>query len=411
MELSLTIKVKLKLSNPKDALAFQEVCEQYRQAGIYVSDYVFHQNFELNSIKLNEVLYHDVRQRFHLKSQLTQSTFRTVTARYKAVQTQLRRNPNKYDSGKKDGDGKEVHMQVQKDLNWLWHPILFSQPQADLVRNRDWSIFDNGKTFSINTLKGRVKCGFFLNGFEEYFDGTWAFGLAKLVKSGKHWFLHISVKKEIAEMELTDVKHVVGIDRGLRQLVTTYDEKDKTTFFNGNAVLKKRRHYKELRRSLQARNTRNSKRRIRKMESRENRWMADVNHCLSKTLVFLYGSDTVFVLEDLIGVRFATEQVAKSQRYEHVSWAFFQFGQMLTYKANKVGSMVVEVSAAYTSQRCPKCGTIKKSNRDTHNHEYHCPCGYRSNDDRVGAMNIKQLGTEYVSGVANPKFEKQQANS
>ena len=79
MELSLTIKVKLKLSNPKDALAFQEVCEQYRQAGIYVSDYVFHQNFELNSIKLNEVLYHDVRQRFHLKSQLTQSTFRTVT--------------------------------------------------------------------------------------------------------------------------------------------------------------------------------------------------------------------------------------------------------------------------------------------------------------------------------------------
>jgi transposase len=117
------------------------------------------------------------------------------------------------------------------------------------------------------------------------------------------------------------------------------------------------------------------------------------------------------VLEDLIGVRFATEQVAKSQRYEHVSWAFFQFGQMLTYKANKVGSMVVEVSAAYTSQRCPKCGTIKKSNRDTHNHEYHCPCGYRSNDDRVAAMNIQQLGTQYVSGVENPKFEKQKANS
>ena len=147
------------------------------------------------------------------------------------------------------------------------------------------------------------------------------------------------------------------------------------------------------------------------MESRENRWMADVNHCLSKTLVSTYGSDTVFVLEDLVGVRFATEQVAKAQRYEQVSWAFFQFGQMLTYKANKVGSMVVEVSAAYTSQRCPKCGTIKKSNRDKHHHEYHCPCGYLSNDDRVGAMNIQQLGTQYVSGVENPKFEKQKANS
>jgi putative transposase len=73
--------------------------------------------------------------------------------------------------------------------------------------------------------------------------------------------------------------------------------------------------------------------------------------------------------------------------------------------------MVVEVGAAYTSQRCPKCGTIKKSNRDHHNHEYHCQCGYRSNDDRVGAMNIQQLGTQYVSGVKNPKFEKQKANS
>ena len=31
-------------------------------------------------------------------------------------------------------------MQVQKDLNWLWHPILFSQPQADLVRNRDCAL-------------------------------------------------------------------------------------------------------------------------------------------------------------------------------------------------------------------------------------------------------------------------------
>ena len=118
VELNLMIKAKLNLSDPKDALAFQEVCEQYRQACNYVSDYVFNHNFELNSVKLNKDLYHDVRQRFHLKSQLTQSTFRTVTARYKTVQTQLRRNSNKYDSGKKDGAGKPVYTHEQKDLNW-----------------------------------------------------------------------------------------------------------------------------------------------------------------------------------------------------------------------------------------------------------------------------------------------------
>ncbi|NYA62920.1 transposase, partial [Lactobacillus salivarius] len=39
-------------------------------------------------------------------------------------------------------------------------------------------------------------------------------------------------------------------------------------------------------------------------------------------------------------------------------------------------------------------------------HEYHCDnCGYRSNDDRIGAMNIQLLGTQYISGQEQPKFE------
>lgn len=33
-------------------------------------------------------------------------------------------------------------------------------------------------------------------------------------------------------------------------------------------------------------------------------------------------------------------------------------------------------------------------------------CGYRSNDDRIGAMNIQELGKQYVSGVTAPKFKK-----
>ncbi|CDI41805.1 IS607 family transposase ISLasa12 [Lactobacillus helveticus CIRM-BIA 953] len=31
-------------------------------------------------------------------------------------------------------------------------------------------------------------------------------------------------------------------------------------------------------------------------------------------------------------------------------------------------------------------------------HEYHCRhCGYTSNDDRIGAMNIQLLGTNWVT--------------
>ncbi|WP_143450559.1 zinc ribbon domain-containing protein, partial [Ligilactobacillus agilis] len=57
-------------------------------------------------------------------------------------------------------------------------------------------------------------------------------------------------------------------------------------------------------------------------------------------------------------------------------------------------------------QRCPKCGTIKKSHRNHDLHEYYCTnCDYRSNDDRLGAMNIQLLGTQYISGQEQPKFE------
>ena len=38
-------------------------------------------------------------------------------------------------------------------------------------------------------------------------------------------------------------------------------------------------------------------------------------------------------------------------------------------------------------------------------YQYVCSnCGYSSNDDRVGAMNIYELGKWFVSGIAKPSF-------
>lgn len=51
-----------------------------------------------------------------------------------------------------------------------------------------------------------------------------------------------------------------------------------------------------------------------------------------------------------------------------------------------------------TFQKCPKCGRIHKENRDHDTHSYTCDyCGYQSNDDRIGAMNLQFLGTLYIS--------------
>ena len=97
---------------------------------------------------------------------------------------------------------------------------------------------------------------------------------------------------------------------------------------------------------------------------------------------------------------------SNTQRRQTRSWAFYQLEQLFTYKAKEIGADVIKVSPAYTSQRCPKCGRIHKESRHREIHEYICDvCGYRSNDDRVGAMNLFELGLRYVSGDRYPSFK------
>ena len=82
---------------------------------------------------------------------------------------------------------------------------------------------------------------------------------------------------------------------------------------------------------------------------RENRWMQDVNHCVSKVLVESNPKHTLFVLEDLSGVHKSTERVRTKDRYVSVSWSSYDLEQKLTYKAKQHQSTVIKVDPRYTS--------------------------------------------------------------
>ena len=400
-DLTKTIKLRINIS-PEQELLIRQMTEQYRQACNFVSKHIFDNQFNLAYQSLNKELYSNLRSKFGLKSQLAQSTIKTTIARYKTVKQQLFQNPYKY----KDENGNWNYS--TKTLEWLWKPVFFSRPQADLVRNRDYSFVDNGQTLSINTLGKRTKCTFEGEHFAEYLDDSWNLGTAKLVELKGLWYLHIPITKTVEDFQKENVRHVVGIDRGLRFLTVSYDEQGKTEFISGRKVAKKRHKFQEVRRQLQSKGTKSAKRKLKAVSGRENRWMSDVNHQISKTLVQKYGKDTLFVLEDLTGVSFEESNLSRTakQKYDLQSWAFYQLEQFLTYKAHENRSEVLKVSAKYTSQRCPKCGTIHNGNRDHHRHLYRCQCGYSSNDDRIGAMNIQLLGTMWISGDNNPRYER-----
>ena len=363
MEQTITAKLQI-LVNPSDKQILHDTMKAYSNACNYVSDYIY-KTHNLSRYSVQEDTYYQVRESYGLRSQMAVSCVRTVIAKYRTI------------------------LEYQNE----WIKPNFKIPQLDLAWNRDYSLNTKNDTFSVNTLNGRIKVKFYKGGYENYFSSNCKFGTAKLVFKHDKYFLHIPVTYEIDKLAMSDVSNVVGVDRGIRFIATTYDSDGKTLFYDGNDIKQKRGHYKALRKQLQQVHTPSSRRRIKAIGQRENRWMQDVNHCISKALVTSNPQGTLFVLEDLTGVRAATEKVMVKNRYVSVSWSYYDLEQKLTYKALKNHQLVEKVNPAYTSQTCPKCGHTEKSNRDKHNHLFYCKnCGYKSNDDRIGAMNLYRMG-------------------
>lgn len=367
MKQTITAKLQI-LVNPSDRDNICSTMKAYSDACNYVSEYIY-RTHNLSRYSIQENTYYQVRETYGLRSQMAVSCVRTVIAKYKTIL----KNQNE------------------------WIKPEFKRPQLDLVWNRDYSLNGKQDIFSVNTLEGRIKVSFYKNGFEKYFSDNCKFGTAKLVYKHSKFFLHIPITYEISELTKSDISNVVGIDRGIRFLAATYDSNGKSVFYNGNQVKQKRAHYKALRKQLQQVGTPSSRRKIKAIGQRENRWMQDVNHCISKALVESNPDGTLFVIEDLTGIRSATERVKVKDRYLSVSWSYYDLEQKLTYKALKHHQLVEKVNPAYTSQTCPKCGHTEKSNRNKKIHLFCCKnCGYKSNDDRIGAMNLHRMGIELL---------------
>ena len=214
----MTVTAKIQISvNADSKVLLDETMSVYSDACNYVSDYVFHTH-DLKQFSLNKALYSTLREKFGLKSQMAQSVFKTVIARYKAI------------------------LENQKE----WIQPSFKKPQYDLVWNRDYSLAQN--CFSVNTLNGRVKLSYFAEGMSKYFDhDIYKFGTAKLVSKHGKYFLHIPVTYDIEERNIFDICNVVGIDRGINFVVATYNSKHKSDFVSGKAIKQKRAHYSKLR--------------------------------------------------------------------------------------------------------------------------------------------------------------------
>ena len=198
-------------------------------------------------------------------------------------------------------------------------------------------------------------------------------------KNGKHI---AQITYEELEMRSSG-KNIMGIDLGIKCPAVVVIS-DGTTKFYGNGRKNKyiRRHYATRRKTLSKAKKLNA---IKNMQNKEQRWMNDQDHKISRAIVndAIAHNVGVIKMEKLSGIRQSARKSRKNNHNIH-NWSFYRLTQYIEYKAALAGILVEYINPAYTSQTCPRCGKRNHANDRT----YQCSCGYITHRDIVGAVNI-----------------------
>ena len=211
-------------------------------------------------------------------------------------------------------------------------------------------------------------------------------------KNGK-WIAQVAVAETVAAAPGTSV---MGVDLGLKVPAVAVTENGKTKFC-GNGRMNKymKRKHRARRKALGKAKKRKA---IERLGNKEQRWMRDQDHKISREVVNFAVSQGVGTIrmEQLANIRQTARTSRKNEKNLH-TWSFYRLANFIEYKANTAGIRVEYVDPAYTSQLCPKCG---KENH-AKDRKYKCMhCGYTGHRDRVGAMNI--IKAPVVAGNRRP---------
>jgi len=276
-----------------------------------------------------------------------------------------------------------------------------SQPHFDA-----WSVVYDKRaaTFhrdhvSLSTVNGRVECDYVLpddtegTPIGEYLlneDYEFRTSTLQYDRSTESFYLHARMHRTAdGQAQSTppseDAKHrtVLGVDLNVDGSLAVTS----TGAFVGNAdeMNHRRREFEKTRGSMQQADTRSAHLSIQSMEDREHRWMQDELHRASNQILREARDHdcTHIAFENLTDIR---ERMAGAKRFH--AWAFRRLFEYVEYKTEMFGIEIAQVSPAYTSQRCSKCGFTHETNRRS-KHQFVCQqCEYELSADYNASKNI-----------------------
>jgi IS605 OrfB family transposase len=343
--MDLTLLVKLQ-PTPDQAAALLATMERFNAACNAIATVAFRER-TANKIRLQKLVYRDIRARFGLSAQLTVRAISKVAEAYKR----------------------------DKRIQPTFRPhgaIVYDQ------RVLSWKSLDR---VSILTLAGRQIIPVVLDGYHRARLDRIR-GQADLIYRNGQFYLAVVV--DVPEPPPLQPDDWLGVDLGIVNIAA---DSDGQTYSGGQINGLRKRHAK-LRQRLQQKGTKSATRLLKKRRKKEHRFASDVNHRIAKQLVTkAQGTRRGMALEDLTGIR-DRMTVKRPQRRRQHSWAFHQLRSFIEYKARLAGVPVLFVDPRNTSRTCPQCGLIDKRNRPTQASFRCIGCGFAGPADTIAAGNI-----------------------
>ncbi len=366
MKQVLTTSCKLQVT-PQQAIKIDATLQAFCDACGYVNQEVPEKL--TNELAMQSLIYHDVRARFGLSSQLAIHAIRRVSGNRKTAKQ----------------SGYTVKQFAPTSATYDQRTFSF--------REKDWTV-------SLTMMGGRERFKLSIGNFQRSRLTGQTPKSATLTKNRKgEYYLNIQIESEPPTPKKT--KKVLGVDLGRTDIAVT----SKGETFSGKDITNVRDHHSDLRAKLQqkaSKGTRSTRRRVRnllkRLSGKEQRFQKHTNHVISYRIVQSARSENkVIALEDLTGIRERTNQMprSKTERRRSNSWAFHQLRAFLVYKAIKFGVKLILVDPRYTSQTCHHCLHIHPVKGESYRSgkKFACGyCGWVGDADLNGAKNIANNG-------------------
>lgn len=321
-----TICCKL-LTTPEDNTALQETSEQFAEACNQVLKVAIAEK-TANAINLHKLTYGQIRGSCALSANLVVRAIRRVAG----AMTKLK------------GKRKCPRLFTPKSINY---------------DARIFSFWGDREMISLTTVKGRIRIPLALGDHQRKALAGQNPTSATVINKAGVWYIHIVVE---TKCEPSKSNQAMGIDLGITNIATT------STGYRilGSCRQKFKRHRSSVRASLQSKNTRGTKKVLKKISGSERRRIRHENHVLAKQLIEEAKRHNcgIIRMEQLKEIRDRTKTWNKHLNRMVAGWSFYQLQQFVTYKA-AIASIVVEtVNPAYTSQTCHQCLKLGSRSRE-----------------------------------------------